>query len=71
MVRVGYYYEIIIFLYIFDEFKIYFCLFRDIFESMCQRLFIVNVYNNLKGFIFNFEKEFLMFLWYIGNFESF
>lgn len=71
MARVGHYYEITIPSYTLDEFKTHFRLSRDTFERTCQRLSTVNAYNNLKGPTPNLEKELLMFLWYIGNLESF
>lgn len=71
MARVGHYYEITIPSYTLDEFKTHFRFSRDTFESTWERLSKVNAYNNRKGPTPNLEKKLLMFLWYIGNLESF
>ncbi|XP_062574349.1 putative nuclease HARBI1 [Saccostrea cucullata] len=74
MTRVRHYYEVTIPSYTLDEFKTHFRLSRDTCESTnctCQRLSTVNAYNNQKGPAPNLEKELLMFLWYLGNLESF
>jgi hypothetical protein len=69
--RVENYYEVTIPRYSPDDFKSHFRLTRETFQSTCQRLSQTEEFNKLKGPIPNVEKDLLMFLWYIGNLESY
>lgn len=71
MTRVQNYYEITIPQYSLDDFKTHFRLKRETFQATYTRLSRSNAYTKEKGPTPNLEKELLMFLWYIGNLESF
>ena len=69
--RVADYYEATIPRYSPDDFKTHFRLSRETFQSTCDRLSSLDEYNKVKGPTPDHEKELLMFLWYIGNLESY
>ena len=69
--RIHNYFEITIPQYSIDDFKMHFRLTRETLHSTYARLIQCDVYTKSSGPQPNLEKEFLMFLWYIGNLESF
>ncbi|CAC5364603.1 unnamed protein product [Mytilus coruscus] len=54
-----------------DDFKMHFRLTRATFESTCSRISRQVEFNRQKGPTPNVQNELLMFLWYIGNMDSF
>ncbi|CAC5420667.1 unnamed protein product [Mytilus coruscus] len=69
--RIENYYELTVPRYSPDDFKMHFRLTRATFESTCSRISRQVEFNRQKGPTPNVQNELLMFIWYIGNMESF